>query len=118
MKLFLPIIVGFMSGLTTAAECSGCTGGGAPESAFWTLRDRMCSTTASHNEYCDYQQDCDVTIDWLTLSRRNRGPHGGFPNCWAATENIITQCRRNGCALGSWTTSEEFYEFRVAKNPK
>ncbi|KAH8586065.1 hypothetical protein B0O99DRAFT_695854 [Bisporella sp. PMI_857] len=95
------------------AFAATCIGGGdrRPESYYWELRQDMCSNSA-----CEYQKACTVShpsVTYMALQRSNYDGKKGFPDCWDATENIITQCiRHSGAPGGEWRSNGQRYVFQ------
>ncbi|KAH6982361.1 hypothetical protein BKA56DRAFT_616428 [Ilyonectria sp. MPI-CAGE-AT-0026] len=98
---------------TLAADCFGIKGvvNGDNEWRLWDLRQRMCARLQTRASlYVAYGVNAG-----FSLERYNSGGKKGFPNCWAATENIINQCARGSGkqASGNWNYGGENYQYNA-----
>lgn len=110
--------------LVQAAAAAVCCGyiGDFDEDALWKLREDFCNNVkGATNDGGDggYYLKKSVSSGSYHNNEFAFAAHNkedNFPSCWDATENLITQCAREGHAHGSWVNDAEFYGLTLGDN--
>lgn len=102
---------------THAAQCCGWFNN-LQETELWAARDKLCSNVWS-NPSVDGGYLAKVTLEpriWTTAEYAfwAKSDSGSFSECWDATEQIITQCARNGHSVGTWEAYGQTYAMSAA----